>query len=600
MCGLSVIIGKDSKKALPEIEMMNSKIIHRGPDSEGYYTDELICMGHRRLSIIDISDRGHQPMCYQNKYHITYNGEIYNYIELRETLLNKGYKFESDTDTEVILASFDYWGKDCVKHFNGMWAFCIYNSETKTAFLSRDRYGIKPLYFLQNEDVLYFGSEIKQLIDLLQVKFVNKSVLMNYLVLGTNEITNDTFFERIKSFPPSTYMEINVTNGETQTEKYYELNIDYSVRKLSEETIINRYHALLQDSINLRLRSDVKVGTCLSGGLDSSYIASIAAGTYNKNSKEAFIGITASSIDLKNDESTWANKVAENGKMNWKVTSPTTKDFFESIADVIYSQEEPFTTPSIFMQYFVMKKASEEGCVVMLDGQGGDETLLGYERYFPTYLLSVPLSQRVQVYKSIVKKSKLSLSQVLMYSLYFTNTILRKSYIKHRSKYVKKEYLNLANYGILDELSKSYTNTDSLQVIELFRTCLPHLLKYEDRNSMRFSIEARLPFIDYRVVELAISIAPQLKIKDGWTKYVLRKGSVKIIPDEIRWRRHKVGFESPDDIWMKDTEKFMDEIKKSAILKEVLKRIPHRISKEILWRLYNVAIWEKIFDVKLN
>lgn len=599
MCGISVIISKNNKIDENELHGMNNTIKHRGPDSDGFFISENIGLGHRRLSIIDLSLNGRQPMEYLDRYLITYNGEIYNYVEIKKELEELGYIFTTHTDTEVVLASYHHWGKECLSHFNGMWSFCLYDKKEKTAFLARDRFGIKPMYYYENVNGFYFASEIKQILTLNQPRKVNKKVLMNYLVFGMTDICHETFFESIYVLPPSHYMFINTLNGQSETRQYYSLEVNPSIQKIDSKEAIKGYHNLLKNSIALRLRSDVKVGTCLSGGLDSSYVASVASDIYTKNSVSSFTGITAGSIDKGNDETSWAEKVALMKNMDWKVTTPTKADFIEHIDKVIEIQEEPFTTPSIFMQYFVIKKASESGCVVLLDGQGGDETLLGYERYFASYLLSKPFFSRFSIFRQIAKNSKLNLLQPILYGVYFTNFRIRKSVLKWRSRDIKKEYSNLADWTFIKNLADANKNLELLQKFELTQSCLPPLLKYEDKNSMHFSIEARLPYIDYRVVEYALSIDQSLKIHDGWSKYVMREGSEGILPDEIRWRKRKYGFEAPDRIWLSDNSYFLSEIKKSKIIESTYKGTPTPKKMILLWRLYNIAKWEQIFNVTI-
>lgn len=600
MCGISIIISPEKNVNENVLRQMNAIIVHRGPNDEGFYFNEekTVGLGHRRLSIIDLTEAGHQPMFWKDRYVITYNGEIYNYIELKKELEDVGYRFSTHSDTEVILAAYEYWGKDCQQKFNGMWAFCIYDKVKKTAFISRDRFGVKPLYYTSMDGVFYAGSEIKQLLESGMERRVNKQVLMNYLVLGMVEQDEQTFFESINSLPSSHYLEYDLQKKSFVVERYYSLRINEKVRKYNLEEAVNGYHQLLQDSITIRLRSDVKVGTCLSGGLDSSYIASYGSSVYRKNSGQKFTGITASSLDAANDEQQWAKLVADRSDLNWQITQPDKADFLSVIDKVITSQEEPFGTPSIIMQYFVMEKSASLGCTVLLDGQGGDETLLGYERYYASFLNNFSLFKKFEAFKNIAKNSKLTLKQAVLMQFYFTNFRLRKYVVKSKQKLLNKEYFKFVDWEHLKKLSDAAKNVDDLQYFEITKSCLPHLLKYEDRNSMSQSIETRLPFLDYRAVEFAYSINPELKIQDGWTKFILRKGAKNVLPDDITWRKNKYGFESPDNIWMNDRKLFFDEIKKSPLLNKIYSAIPEELSNEQLWRLFNIARWESIYQVQ--
>jgi asparagine synthase (glutamine-hydrolysing) len=603
MCGISVVITPDKKIDKDILIGMNNIISHRGPDGEGFYYDDQVGvgLGHRRLSIIDLSNAGAQPMKWEDKYVITYNGEIFNYIEIRNELTKEGYFFNSQSDTEVILAAYDFWGIDCFLKFNGMWALCLFDKENGKVILSRDRFGVKPLYYFQTENGIYASSEIKQLLTtgLIQRK-PNYEVLMNFLVLSLVEQDNQTFYDSIFSLPPSHNLIFDLNDKEFNLVKYFHLKIDQEVRKLKEEEAILGYHTLFLDSIRLRLRSDVNVGTCLSGGLDSSYIASVAAKVNKENTNVPFIGITASSIDPLNDEVKWAKIVAEASNLNWQVIQPTKKDFDTNIKNVVYCQEEPFTSPSIFMQYFVMSQAAKLKCTVLLDGQGGDETLLGYERYYIPYLNGLSFIDKIISFNSIRKNSKLKIKDIFLYYLYFNNLFVRKMVSKFRHKFIKPEFISKVNWQHLENIVSAYKNVDENQCFEIAHACLPHLLKFEDKNSMWHSIETRLPFIDYRLVVFAHSINPSIKIKDGWTKYVLRKGANDILPDAIRWRKIKFGFESPDKIWLKDKNKLIEKISNSPLLNSMFQKIfDPQDNLEILWRYYSVALWEEEFNIVL-
>uniref|UniRef100_A0A4W5LD91 Asparagine synthetase [glutamine-hydrolyzing] n=1 Tax=Hucho hucho TaxID=62062 RepID=A0A4W5LD91_9TELE len=396
MCGISGIINKNGTKVdKEEIQGINDLIAHRGPDDEGFYFEQNFAFGHRRLSILDLSSDGHQPMHYLHKYVISYNGEVYNYIEIKEELINSGYIFHSHTDTEVILASYDKWGEECVNRFNGMWAFAIYDKEKEIIFCSRDRFGVKPFYYTQVRDKFVFGSEIKQLLEFYEDRY--------------------TFFENILKLEQSHNLIYNLKTNSFKIKRYFDIEFDKELNNLNEIESIEYIKNNLENAIELRLRSDVKVGTCLSGGLDSSSIAAIAAKKYFKKTNERFIAIHAKSIEEKTDESKYAREVAEYCNLDMIEIEPNLEDIKENIEEVVYTQEEPFGSPSIIMQYFVMKKAKEIGCTVLLDGQGGDETLLGYERYYPAYLLSLNLWDMIKGFFNSSKNSKLTLKQLIQY-----------------------------------------------------------------------------------------------------------------------------------------------------------------------------------------
>ena len=562
MCGIGGIINKNNKSVEELlIHQMTEIIAHRGPDSSGSYLYKNIAFGHRRLSILDLSSSGHQPMKYLDDLVITYNGEIYNFIEIREELIQKGYIFDSNSDTEVILKAYHCWGKTCVNYFNGMWSFSILDIKQKIVFCSRDRFGVKPFYYIENNDLFSFGSEISQLLPFLPNRILNKKVALDYLISGIEECSNETFFKDIYLLKGGHNLVFDLQTNSYEIERYYNL-------KLSDQknTSVDDYIRELKRSITLRLRSDVKVGTCLSGGIDSSTISSFASKLY-QNSNEKFMAIHAKSSEYKTDESEFAKIVSKIANINLNFVEPSYSDFKSNILSIIKIQQEPFGSLSIIMQYFVFKKAKELGCIVMLDGQGGDETLLGYERYYPAIVKSKKGIAKLKALLQSSKNSRLSLLDTIKYQYYFSNYKLRLKRLKFKNSFYKSEILNEYESEELRIISESYNDISILQKNEIESSQLPHLLKYEDRNSMANSIESRLPFLDYKLVELSLNTNNSLKIKDGWTKFILRKAAETILPKEIVWRKAKLGFNAPEKTWTKEFENEMiNEIQQSKIL----------------------------------
>ncbi|WP_052188203.1 asparagine synthase (glutamine-hydrolyzing) [Cellulophaga sp. Hel_I_12] len=599
MCGISGIILKDKSFVNKnDLIKMNNCIKHRGPDGEGFYYNGNLGFGHRRLSIIDLTDLGAQPMEYNEDYIMTYNGEVYNYLEIRGALQKLGYLFRSESDTEVILAAYKEWGEKCVDHFNGMWAFAIFDKKRNVVFCSRDRFGVKPFYYYNKNNAFYFGSEIKQLLTQINNPKVNKQILFDYLYLGYHHHSDDTFFEEVTSLTPGFNLTYELTDNTFKIERYYSLKINEEYAKLSFQQAELLFRETIDNSIKLRLRSDVKVGTCLSGGMDSSYIAATAAKAYKAEKK--FTAITAKSIEKETDESYFAKKVVEHCNLDWKIVEPEINDFFKFVDEVIETQEEPFGSPSIIMQYFVMKKAKEEGCIVLLDGQGGDEALLGYDRYYSAYLNQKKgLFNKIKGALEISKKSKLSITEVLAYNFYFNNAKIRALRQLKRYGFVKKEYKKFMNNELLKKLSAVNKDIHQLQEFEITKVQLQKLLKYEDRNSMKFSIETRVPFVDYKVVELAFSLPFSYKMHEGWSKYILRKVAQEKLPDEIVWRKNKFGFESPNKKWLENKQSFIEKIKKSKFMNEFIEtdKLPDTIDDISLWKLYNITLWSEKFNV---
>ena len=599
MCGIAGIINTKNLKVNDNIiSTVTDAAAHRGPDGRGVFIDNNVAIGHRRLSIIDLSNHANQPMQYGDDLFIVFNGEIYNYIEIKNELIKEGFYFSTKSDTEVILAAYKYWGKDCLNKFNGMWAFAIYDKAKQEVFCARDRFGVKPFYYATINNQFVFASEIKQLLVLMPNRKVNQQILADYLVTGFEEHKNTTFFESILKLPAAHFLLFDLKSNLYEIKKYYTIKTDSTISTLGIEDAVELYHNIFEDAVKLRMRSDVKVGTCLSGGVDSSVIAYYASKIYTGSNK--FTAIHASSIDNNNDELPYAKTVSNSLNLDLQITKPTEASFIEVLNNLVTTQEEPFGSPSIAMQYFVMKMARNNGTTVLLDGQGGDETLLGYERYYPALIKSLPLVKKIAALKEISENSKLNLLQSVLYTMYFSNSSIRINQLKRKAAFYHKSFTSYVDYSPIIQLADSYNNIEKLQKLEIETTQLSHLLKYEDKNSMAHGIETRLPFLDYRCVETALSINIQHKINKGWTKYCLRKMADKKLPDSIIWRKNKIGFEAPTNVWLKNNEHIALQVKKSAILNKILKnvKIEHLDNKQ-KWKLFNIALWENVFQVEV-
>jgi asparagine synthase (glutamine-hydrolysing) len=599
VCGIAGIYQKHFSPVDERlIKAMLQSIAHRGPDDEGIYVRQNIGIGHRRLSIIDTSQAGHQPMRYKH-FVITYNGEIYNYLEIREKLLDRGHTFVTRTDTEVILHAYEEWGKDCLHHFTGMWGFAMLDEVNNLLFCSRDRFGIKPFYYHEDDEVFAFASEIKALLFSFASAHVNYERLIDYLVVGITDHTEDTFFQDVRQLLPGHVMIINLGSGKVDIEKYFDLA---SYRKVASS--VDDYAMRLRDSVRIHLRSDVPVGTCLSGGIDSSVVAALAASFNRENGNDHFSAVTARSESPHNDETPFARQVVEHCKLDWHIANPLYDDFVKRIEECLRFQEEPVGGPSVFMQYWVMKTAKDAGLKVMLDGQGGDETLLGYERYYISYFWHLfkrgHWIRLIREYLLAVRHSKMSFFRLTASTGYFSIFTLRKLVLKWRVHFLKKEYMSYPD-RILRKITKDVFDLNKLQISEIRIQQLPQLLKYEDRNSMAYSIEARVPYVELGCIQAALSLYPEEKIRKGYTKYPLRKIAEKILPYTIAWRREKIGFEAPAQLWLDQYQSIMqNEIQHSRILKRICKFLPElkKLKLEIRWRLYNIAIWERLYHVQ--
>jgi asparagine synthase (glutamine-hydrolysing) len=551
---------------------------------------------------LDLTEDGRQPMVYKNDYVITFNGEIYNYLEIKEVLLNEGYTFQSKSDTEVILAAYHFWGEACVHQFNGMWSFALYDKKKDLLFCSRDRFGVKPFYYTVTDKQFVFGSEIKQLLPFLPKISCNKKVMLDYLIVGIEEYNNETFFESILKLEQGSNLIYDLKNHQFEIKKYYQLTLDPALKNVKEDEAVRKYASQLNDAVMLRMRSDVEVGTCLSGGLDSSSITAISSNLMRQMDGKPIKAIHAKAEEKNIDESEFAQDVVNYCGANMEMVTPTFEDFYRVLDTVIYSQEEPFGSPSVVMQYFVLEKAREQNCIVMLDGQGGDESLLGYEKYYPAFLMEKKGLKKWTEFFNSSKNSKLSKLDLVKYYVYFTNYSIRMNRLKKRHQYLKPSVLKSFHSEILRELTSNYLNIDALQKLEIGKTQLPHLLRYEDKNSMLHSVETRLPFVDYRCVEMALSMPNQYKINKGWTKYLLRKGMEGKLPDKVIWRKNKLGFNAPENTWLgKIQDEMVVAIQHSNLLQSIIdfnKMDFNKLDLRTKWRLFNIAKWEQLYSVQ--
>ncbi|MFM7682093.1 MAG: asparagine synthase (glutamine-hydrolyzing), partial [Bacteroidota bacterium] len=423
MCGITGIINKTQESGiLDKIRELNSLVQHRGPDSSDIYFYKNLAFGHRRLSIIDLSSDGQQPMIYLDRYIITYNGEVYNYLELKAELEIAGYIFHTSTDTEVILAAFDYWGKECVNRFNGMWAFAILDKQSDNVFISRDRFGVKPLYYFETDSFFAFGSEIKQLLPLMEEIIVNEDVLIDYLAVGLEDHLENTFFRGIKKLPSSFSISFNLGTFNLKKEQFFKIELDNKIKELNEQESLDLYKKDFLDSIKLRLRSDVKVGACLSGGLDSSAIVHYASKLFFEETGEKFLAFhVVTSTNPKFNELNYVQELIKDLPIDLILIHADIDLVLKNVNEVIRLQEEPFGSPSVVLQYLLMQKAKSLNCKVLLDGQGGDETLMGYERYYASIFFSLGFFSKIKFIFDVIKHSKLNFFNLVSFFIYFSN-----------------------------------------------------------------------------------------------------------------------------------------------------------------------------------
>ncbi|SIQ23158.1 asparagine synthase (glutamine-hydrolysing) [Chryseobacterium sp. RU37D] len=601
MCGIAGLIYKDKTPVKEEtLRKMTDKMSHRGPDAEGFFVHENLGFGHRRLSIIDTGESANQPFHFNNKHVLVFNGVIYNYIELREELKEKGYLFNTNSDTEVLVASYDYWGEECVKKFNGMWAFAIFDSKNNKVFCSRDRFGIKPFYYFSNDNKFVFASEIKPILEIEKIEMVNIQILLQYLIVNLTGHFNETFFEGILKLPASHNLIYDLKTNEFRIYKYYDIEFKKEINKLNLEESIEIFEKKFEESIKIRLRSDVKIGSALSGGLDSPYVTTIANKIIDKQNNSGFTAVTVGSLDKKDDESKLAKLIAETIHVNHDIVVPKSDEFRHDLENVIFMHEEPFADLSVFMQNFLMKEANKLGVKVFLDGQGADEILLGYSRYTAAFLRNHDFISNLKFLKKVKSHYDISILEAGKIYFYFSSYFVRKFRLQRRGAILKNKYLEIINFSKLKKLTKSYKKIFELQKNEIFHFLLPDILRIEDKNSMLFSIESRLPFLDYTFVETVLSINNNYKIRDGWSKYILRRNLEKFLPDEITYNSRKIGLNPPVNHWWPRSEKILETINNSKIIQEISKKKYTFIAdRDLEWRLYNIAVWEKLYNMKL-
>ena len=586
---------------------MTRAVAHRGPDGEGIDVVGSVGFGHRRLAIVDLSPDGRQPMTSPDgDARITFNGEIYNHVELREELRALGHVFRTRTDTEVILAAWRRWGPRCVDRFNGMWAFAIHDRLAGTVFLSRDRFGVKPMYLARIGPALAFGSEIRQLLPLLASVRADRRVLHEFLFAGVDEPVRSTFFQGVSKLPASHSLTVRLADGTVAEAREYEIGDRPALTHADPERASREYRERLEDAVRLRLRADVPVGTCLSGGLDSSAVAALASGPYREARGERFRAITAVSEEASNDESPFARAVAMRAGLDWITVRPTIADFTAAIGDVVRTQEEPFGGPSVVMQWFVMRAARENGIPVMLDGQGGDETLLGYRRYFAAVMLELLREKGLSAMLREVaacRRNEAQLGTIGILASMAIQGVPRIAWLKMRLRARWMRRVPSMPLSLHVE-ARAMRDVRRLQRLDVESANLPALLRFEDKNSMRFAVETRLPFLDWRSVEAAIALPTGVKLHEGWTKWPLRQAMQGTLPDEVTWRKWKVGFEAPTATWLHAHAATMrDAVLGSDLLREVsrpgwLERNYSSMHLGTRWRLFSAAAWESAFSVR--
>jgi asparagine synthase (glutamine-hydrolysing) len=597
MCGIAGLVGGSWDDPRQVVSRMLDQAAHRGPDGRGLLLRESVALGHVRLAIVDLSHDADQPMSTQDaSAAIVFNGQIYNHRELRPELEQAGWRFRTSSDTEVLLASYMTWGRDCLVRFNGMWAFAVADFRRRRVFCARDRFGVKPFLFAQTAAGFAFASEAKQLLDLLPSRSPDMDRVAEFALTGLLDHRDRGCFAGIRSLGAGEWIEFDFDGKVTDRARWYSLAEAAGRRAESSE---EEFAALFDDAVRLRLRADVTVGACLSGGLDSSSVVASAGPEFARHSGKRMHAVTASSEDPLNDERDLAQQVVQAVGLEWTVVRPTFDDFASVWDKLHWHQDEPVGGPSLVMQWHVMKAAREAGLVVMLDGQGGDETLLGYDRYWPALLAAEwrahGIGAAVSSTRGVLRRNALmSLRRLALYAVGGRAAGMRRAVYRARTG-LRADVSSEA----LDRYARNAFDPLALSVTEIEQTSLPALLRYEDRNSMAHGVEARLPFLDYRLVEAALRLPIRARCRDGWTKWPLRNQLGTRLPESIRWRRTKLGFNAPDRLWLPKAGAIIQrDVSQSRIVRELFgRRNPdlQSLGSHANWRLASIACWERVF-----
>jgi asparagine synthase (glutamine-hydrolysing) len=556
MCGLCGIVELGRPPEVDTAAAMAAALDHRGPDGNGAWHDKGVALGFRRLAIIDLSATGMQPFASDDgALQLLHNGEIYNYRELRRELEARGHSFRSQTDTEVVVRAYEEWGDRCVERFNGMWAFALWDGRKRRLFCSRDRFGVKPFYYSWDDGRFAFASELKAF-GATRTLEPHLPAVRDYLEQGYVDHTDDTFFAGIKKLPPAHSLVVDATG--MRVDRHWSLEPRDSPTDAADEV-----RELFFDSVRLRLRSDVPVGTCLSGGIDSSAIVCAVDHLLRTEAENARpVGdrqrtFTAYFDERGFDERPYAQAVVARTRSQPHWVTFDSRELVDALPAIVRAQDEPFGSTSIVAQWFVMRAAKEAGLTVMLDGQGADETLAGYHGYFGPFFADLlrrgelrRLGSELRAYRTVHGAG-----------IGTTAIALARPFVPERVRWAARGRIKGGAALVHPDLpgtAVEHVNGSGGSFLRrqmeliLTRRGLPELLHYEDRNSMAHSLEARVPFLDYRLVELLFSLGSGELIDRGRTKAVLRRALGDVLPPVVRDRVDKLGFVTPEAKWLRN------------------------------------------------
>lgn len=609
MCGIAGVLSSrfNNTEKIELTHKMLGKIAHRGPDASQVFTNEIVALGHNRLKIIDLSDQSNQPFEYQDVV-LVFNGEIYNYIELKAELESVGYRFSTQSDTEVICAGYKHWGTNCVKHFMGMWAFALWDKTKQTLFCSRDRFGIKPFYYFSVGQSFYFGSEYKALKVVpefnhhLNTEQINRGLQLSWAVYK-----NETYYAQIQTLLPA--HNLIWAEGDFSIHSYWDIDFSQPASALNFEEKKNKFFELFKNSVLLHSRSDVQNGSCLSGGLDSSSIASMYSSLFPDSKIKSF------SIYYENDvdERPFVEEVVKKyTNIQPHYFSPSPQQIQDNFQRAAYHSDVPLLGSSYISQYFLMQLAKSEGVTVVLDGQGSDEYLGGYLHSF--YRLIGEDLQQCK-FSSALRLLKRHIAME-NYPAGKRNDILLKSIFcafNNEQSIYSREYAPFKKYTLANSSTEIEFKTVTANKFNnflyhlLLNSTLQTLLHFEDRNSMAFSLESRVPFLDHRLVEFAFTLHRDDRInRHAETKFILRESMRQILPKAVAERKDKKGFVTPGEVqWLNGPLKFLLDIDYTSFhwlhtgkLKNIIEQYKNgnTTQAKFVWRLACTHYWLKNFN----
>lgn len=554
MCGILTAVSFRGQIDRDRFETALESLAHRGPDGAGTHYERIsgiadVALGHRRLAVFDLSLAGFQPMADGRGRTIVYNGEVFNWPELRSELEAYGYKFHTRTDTEVILAAYDKWGLDCVARFDGFWAMVLLDQtpgQPAKLFFSRDHFGIKPLYYRADRDLFFVSSEIGAINSYIgRDPEIDVKELARNVVLHRTEDTEKTIYDGVFELNPASSATVDLATGQIRRWIYWQPDRN-SRFEGSPDDALEKFSELFENAVRLRLRADREVALTLSGGVDSSAIA-VAIARIGNVKVRAFTSHFPDQPKI--DETRYASVVAKKLGFEHVLVQPALENLSEEERELTKHQELMYGGFSLLVNWAVVKQIAKSGVALFMTGQGGDELFLGYERYYIPYLMS--LSRRApaslpKAFRDVSRNSRLSLADLLAYYMYFSSTSIREMRYRRDARSVFSEALINMAEGKPTALP---TSQFDLQRQEITGHQLRHLLRYDDRTAAAFGLESRPAFLDRRLVEFALSLDWGYKLYGGWTKYIVRRYLDRHGFPDIAWRREKLGYNAPTDAW---------------------------------------------------